>query len=75
MKNGGVGSWEEGGKSYDLKAHRIHGTGIFTYIYHKNQPNVGINIPYMDHMGGGLSNRNFLNIKLLECRCPCRPVP
>ena len=20
---------------------RIHGTGIFTYIYHKNQPNVG----------------------------------
>ena len=22
-------------------SHRIHGTGIFTYIYHKNQPNVG----------------------------------
>ena len=21
--------------------HRIHGTGIFAYIYHKNQPNVG----------------------------------
>ena len=21
--------------------HRIHGTGIFTYIYHKNQPKVG----------------------------------
>ena len=21
--------------------HRIHGTGIFTYIYPKNQPNVG----------------------------------
>ena len=21
--------------------HRIHGIGIFTYIYHKNQPNVG----------------------------------
>ena len=21
--------------------HRIHGTGIYTYIYHKNQPNVG----------------------------------
>ena len=20
---------------------RIHGTGIFTYIYHENQPNVG----------------------------------
>ena len=24
--------------------------GIFTYIYHKNQPNVG-NIPYMDGIG------------------------
>ena len=23
------------------KTHRIHGTGIFTYIYHTNQPNVG----------------------------------
>ena len=23
-------------------SHRIHGTGIFTYIYHKFQPNVGI---------------------------------
>ena len=22
-------------------SHRIHGTGIFTYIYHNNQPNVG----------------------------------
>ena len=21
--------------------HRIHGTGIFTYIYHRNHPNVG----------------------------------
>ena len=27
--------------------------GIFTYIYHKNQPNVG-NIPYMDPMGSWL---------------------
>ena len=25
--------------------------GIFTYIYHKNQPNVGMTIPYMDLMG------------------------
>ena len=24
-----------------ISAHSIHGTGIFTYIYHKNQPNVG----------------------------------
>ena len=30
-------------------AHRIHvWYSIFTYIYHKNQPNVGIYIPYMD---------------------------
>ena len=25
----------------EVGSHRIHGTGIFTYIYHKNQPNVG----------------------------------
>ena len=25
--------------------------GIFSYIYHKNQPNVGIYMPYMDPMG------------------------
>ena len=25
--------------------------GIFTYIYHRNQPNVGKKIPYMDGMG------------------------
>ncbi len=25
----------------EFHTHRIHGTGIFTYIYHKNQPNVG----------------------------------
>ena len=24
-----------------LKTHTLHGTDIFTYIYHKNQPNVG----------------------------------
>ena len=28
--------------------HTIHGTGIFPYIYHKNQPNVG---KYMNGMG------------------------
>ena len=27
--------------------------GIFSYIYHTNQPNVGIYIPYMDPMGVG----------------------
>ena len=25
--------------------------GIFTYIYHKNQPNVGVYVPYMDPIG------------------------
>ena len=24
----------------NIQSHNIHGTGIFTYIYHKNQPNV-----------------------------------
>ena len=35
--------------------HTIHGTGIFTNIYHENQPNVGkYNIHgYMDPMGKG----------------------
>ena len=31
--------------------HRIHGTGIFTYIHHKNQPNVAI---YTIHGSYGL---------------------
>ena len=26
--------------------HRIHGIGIFTYIYHKNQPFMQVNIPF-----------------------------
>ena len=42
--------------------HSIHGTGIFTYIYHKNQPNVGkyiillwvsedvVEIPLLNHL-------------------------
>ena len=29
-------------------SYRIHGTGIFTYIYHKNQPNVGEYASHMD---------------------------
>ena len=28
--------------------HIIHGTGIFAYIYHTNQPNVGTVNSYMD---------------------------
>ena len=38
------------GKGMNL-THSIHGNGIFTYIYHTNQPNVGKYIPYMDAMG------------------------
>ena len=30
---------------------RIHGTGIFTYMYHKNQPHVGKYTSPMDGMG------------------------
>ena len=32
-------------------SHRIHGTGIFTFIYLKDWPNVAIDVPYMDPMG------------------------
>jgi len=34
-----------------LIAHRIRVWYIITYIFHTNQPNVGIYIPYMDGMG------------------------
>ena len=34
-----------------MMTHRIHGTGIFTHIYHKNQPNVGKYTSPMDPMG------------------------
>ena len=34
-----------------IQPYRIHGTGIFTYIYQKNQPNVGKYTSPMDPMG------------------------
>ena len=37
-------------KRWDM-SHRIHGTGIFTYIYHTNQLNVGKYTSPMDPMG------------------------
>ena len=38
--------------------HRIHGTGIFTYIYYiKNQPNVGKDTSPMDPIGYFVWNR------------------
>ena len=33
--------------------HRIHGTGIFTYMYHTNQPNVGAYIIHGSYAGMG----------------------
>ena len=35
------GSCDRKKPSNNKHSHRIHGTGIFTYIYHKNQANVG----------------------------------
>ena len=32
---------KKNGDSSRITSHRIHGTGMFTYIYHTNQPNVG----------------------------------
>ena len=37
-------------------AHRIHGTGIFTYIWLRFMVNVGRNMPYMDPMGWSPKN-------------------
>ena len=46
-------------KNAIFKSHSIHGAGIFTYIYHKNQLNVGTyaSPSYMDAMGMGVSRR------------------
>ena len=46
--------------------HTIHGTGTFTYIYHRNQQNVGVYlyIPYMDGMG--------VDMKFLKSICDGR---
>ena len=35
----------------DFLTQTIHGTGIFTYIYHKHKPNVGKYTCPMDDMG------------------------
>ena len=29
----------------------MHGTGMFTYIYHKNQPFMSVNTPFTEHIG------------------------
>ena len=40
------------------QSHRIHVTGIFIYMYHKNQPNVG---NYNIH--GSYGNVEFLHLR------------
>ena len=40
--------------SEDCKTGRIHGTGIFTYIHHQNQPHVGKYTSPMDPMGNNM---------------------
>ena len=44
-------------------SHRIHGTGIFTYIYHKHQPNVG---KYTIHGSYGVSGVGSMLIQQLD---------
>ena len=41
--------------------------GIFTYIYHKNQLNVGIYVPYMDGMGTDDINWVYRYIIIFDC--------
>ena len=43
--------------------------GIFAYIYHKNQPNVG-NIPSMDAMGKSQENNNITDLDILQTLTP-----
>ena len=45
-----AGSW-----TWWTISHRIHGTGIFTYIYHKHQPHVG---KYTIHGSYGYENQS-----------------
>jgi len=47
-----------------MVTHIIHGTGIFTYIYHTNQPNVGKYTSPMDGMGMGCINASLLIMDL-----------
>ena len=53
-------TWRKAGNSPNFQSHRIHGAGIFTYIYHKNQPNVG---KYTIH--GSCGNRKYI-FKLVD---------
>ena len=55
--------------------------GIFTYIYHKDQRNVGIYIyiPYMDHMGkpkAKASSYLYYEVPVFQVLCfdPMKPL-
>ena len=48
---GRCGSWQWVVIKQGTITHTIHGTGIFSYIYHKHQPNVGKYTSPMDSMG------------------------
>ena len=45
--------WKSFRFSWICLYHRIHGTGIFTYMYHTNQPNVGAYIIHGSYAGMG----------------------
>ena len=49
-----------------FNTHRIHGTGIFTYIYHKNQPNVG---KYTIHGSYGITIKQSQMNKQFQLPC------
>ena len=51
--------------AWQIVPHSIHGTGTFSYIYHKNQPNVG---NYTIHRWYGRQTAQCLNIN-----CPKTP--
>ena len=60
-------------------SHRIHGTGIFTYIYHKHQPNVG---KYTIHGSYGygkvkqhVDSRRSSNVKPFLSTTKCLSTP
>ena len=48
-------------------SHRIHGIGLFTYIYHKKQPNVG---KYTIHGSDGI----YMNHNLSSISCQLKPL-
>ena len=55
-----MGQWAKNRQSPSVKygwnyqTQMIHGTGIFTYIYHINEPNVNKYTSTMDHLGGAI---------------------